>query len=155
MEYSLELHICTDGDFGFQFMPRDMQFDGEDYHLTKEYTNKDRAFDDTLSICQYLHDNVSGRDYTVEDFKHKMMNFINHIKDIRGETVDEFFVSESMSGNYDGTEFQFQGRPKFVNCGFRVTEEEWNIIKSGIDAGVTNQTIKEAVIALCKKQIQK
>jgi hypothetical protein len=60
-----------------------------------------------------------------------------------------------MSGNYDGTGFQFQGRPKFVNCGFRVTEEEWNIIKSGIDAGVTNQTIKEAVIALCKKQSKK
>ena len=153
MEYKLEIDICTDGDFGFQFIPRDMTYDGEDYHMEKEYTDKQRAFEDALEICQYLHDNVRGRDYTIEDFKQHMVTFMEHIKMVQNEPSDEFYVSETMSGNYDGTEFQFCGQPKYVNCGFRVTDEEWEIIKQGITAGVTNQMIKEAVINLCKKQL--
>ena len=152
MEYRLEINICTDGDFGFEFIPRDMSFDGEDYSLIKDWTDKTKAFEETLRLCQYLRDNVRGRDYTIEDFKQRMNTFIEHINMVKNEPSDEFFVSESMSGNYDGTEFQFSGQPKFIKCGFRTTDEEYDIIKKGIDAGVTNEMIKEAVIKLCKRK---
>ena len=155
VEYRFELDIRTDGDFGFQFMPRDMEFDGsEDYSLKKDYTDREHAFNDVLNICQYLHDNVTGRDWNVEDFKRHMKTFMDHIEMIRN-APGEFIVAESMSGNYDGTEFVFSGQSKFVNCGFRVTDEEWDIIKQGIDAGVNNEMIKSTMLKLCQKQIAK
>ena len=96
--------------------------------------------------------NRKGTKHYPEDFKQRIETFIEHIQMVQNEPSDEFFVSETMSGNYDGTEFQFSGQPKFIKCGFRTTDEEYDIIKKGIDAGVTNEMIKEAVIKLCKRK---
>ena len=68
MRYILKINICTDGDFGFRFVPRGMKFD-EDYTLKKEYNDKDTAIKDIVNICEFLKEQIhTNKDYVREAF---------------------------------------------------------------------------------------
>lgn len=157
MKYILELDFVTDGDFGFEFVPRDMKYDGYGgYYLEKEYTVYDNAINDIKKIYEFLKNNITGRDDVVEDVRSYLNTFINNIDkntDKRNSDIFAknklFWVNTSMYGNYEGTEFTFRAVPKKVNFDFNLTEEEEELYKKNAHK-VSYGDIKKAVMELFK-----
>lgn len=157
MKYILKLDFVTDGDFGFEFVPRGMEYDGyEGYYLEKEYTIYDDAVKDIKKICESLKNNITGKDYVVENVKTHLDTFINSIDKNTDERISDIFakdklfhVSTYMYGNYEGTEFTFRAAPKKVNFDFYLTEEEEKLFNKNA-WNVSCGDVKRAVMELFK-----
>ena len=150
MKYVFDISIYTDDDFGFQFVPCGMRYDQfYKYTLEKSYNNRDEAIEDITKICVFLKENIhTSRDYVKEGWDKYIDGFIKRLQE-SSESAHER-VSSRMSGNYDGTEFDFRAEAETVNCSFYVTDEEFKMIAKN-DNNVTNSMVKEAVLALFKK----
>lgn len=150
MKYIFEVNVYTDGDFGFQFVPRGMEFDEDcEYRLKKSYDDKDRAIQDITNICAFLKEQMNtDRDWVKEMFNECIDEFVNKI--YKHDANTDTYIAEYMSGNYDGTEFIFRAEAQYINCGFHVTDEEYSMMKAS-DKLVTNGMVKEAVLALFRQ----
>ena len=153
MNYVFEIKIYTDGDFGFQFVPRGMKYDGGyEYTFEKAYSDRDKAIEDVVDICSFLKSYMhTSRDYVKEDWSMLIDNFVKHLRE-SSESVYER-IEEYMSGNYEGTEFVFRAEAQRVNCSFSVTDEEFEMIRNNY-IHVTHSMIKEAVLALYSNHIK-
>ena len=155
MEYIFKLDFYTDGDFDLEFVPRGMVYDGgERYWFEKRYTIYDNAVEDIKKICNFIKNNITGRDGVVENVKNHLDTFIDSIDKNTDERIsdifakDKFFrVNTSMYGNYEGTEFTFRAAPKKVNFDFYLTEEEEKLFNKNARE-VTYGDIKKAVMEL-------
>ena len=150
MKYIFEVNVYTDGDFGFQFVPRGMEFDGDcEYTLEKSYDDRDRAIQDITNICAFLKEQMNtDRDYVKESWNKCVDDFVLRLYQSNKSAYER--VEEHMYGNYDGTEFIFRAEAEYFNCGFRVSDEELVMIKES-NKLVTSGMVKEAVLALFKK----
>lgn len=150
MKYIFEVNVYTDGDFGFQFVPRGMEFDGGyEYTLEKSYDDRDVAIKDITNICVFLKEQMeTSRKYVREDWNRCIDDFVKRL--YASNKSEHERVEEYMSGNYDGTEFIFRAEAQRLKCDFCVTDEEYEMIKSN-RSGVTIGMVKEAVLALFKK----
>ncbi len=150
MKYIFEVNICTDGDFGFEFVPRGMEFDGYyTYTFEKSYKDRDAAIKDITNICTFLKEQIhTSRKYVKEDWNRCVDDFVKHLY-TSSESAHER-VEEYMSGNYDGTEFIFRTEAQRLKVDFCVTDEEHEMIKNNGN-GVTREMVKEAVLALFRK----
>lgn len=150
MKYAFKIGVYTDGDFYLKFVPCGMNYDGSyRYTFDKSYTNRDMAIEDISSICSFLKEQMStSRDYVKESWNKCIDDFVKKLKE--SNEAEHITVEEYMTGNYDGTEFVFRAEPQYINCGFYVTDEEYEMIKNSSN-GVTNDTIKKAVLNLFKK----
>lgn len=151
MKYTFEINVYTDGDFYLQFVPCGMSYDGSyRYTFAKSYKNRDMAIEEISSICSFLKEQMkTSRDYVKENWNKCIDNFVKNLKE--SNEAEFRTVTECMSGNHDGTEFIFCAEPQYINCGFYVTDEEYEIIKENSN-GVTTDTIKKAVIELFKSK---
>ena len=155
MEYIFKLDFITDGDFSFEFVPRGMKYDGyEGYQLEKEYTVYNNAVKDIKKICEFLKNNITGKDYVVENVRTHLDTFINSIDKNTDERISDIFpkdkifhVNTSMYGNYEGTEFTFCAVPKKVTFDFNLTEEEEKLFNKNAHE-VTFGDVKRAVMEL-------
>ena len=147
MRYIFEVNVYTDGDFGFQFVPRGMEFDGDcGYTLEKSYEDRDRAIKDITNICAFLKEQMdTDRDWVKEMFDRCVDDFVKRL--YQSNKSEYKRVEEYMSGNYDGTKFIFRAEAQYIPCSFHVTDEEYAMMKAS-DKLVTNGMIKEAVLAL-------
>lgn len=150
MKYIFEINIYTDADFGFQYVPRGMEYDGSlRYNLIKTYNNRDEAMKDILDICSFLKETVhSHKTWVKESWREHVDSFSDKLKNSNKTKHEE--VEECMYGNYDGTFLLFRTEDDYINCGFYATEEEIELIKSNHE-GITNAMIKEAVLNLFRK----
>lgn len=147
MKYVLEISINTDGDFTFPFVPRGMEYYSDcSYNFSKTYNDINKAKEDVKTICTFLRGNMgTDRDYVREQFYGCVDEFISKVDSYGGSSKNEV-VASYMSGNYDGTVFEFYSEEQWVDCGFHVSEEEYQMIKGS--KNVTQEIIKEAVLNL-------
>lgn len=158
MEYIFKLDFVTDGDFGFDFVPCNMKYDGyERYWFEKTYNDYNIAVRDIKKICEFLKNNISGKDCVAGNVKTHINTFICNIdkntdKRVSGIfTKDKLFhINTSMYGNYEGTEFTFYTSPKKVCFEFLLTEEEEELYKKNVHK-VTYGDIKKAVLELFER----
>ena len=148
MKYIFEIKIYTDGDFCFPYVPRGMAYDGDyNYSFRESYNDRAEAIEDITDICTFLKANIyTHRDYVKESWEQHVDNFVAQLADPECD-----FISEEMGGNYDGTELILRTEQKSYGCLFRVTDEEDELIRKN-ERSVTREMIKEAVMALFKKQ---
>ena len=146
MEYIFKINFVTDGDFGFDFVPCGMKYDGyERYWFEHTYSDFDGAVNDIKKICNFLKEYIKGGDYILEDVKSRIDNFVKAVgKKTKG---DIFCIEIPMYGNYEGTEFIFRAVPKKVNFDFYLTEEEEKLFNKNAHE-VTCGDIKRAVMEL-------
>ena len=146
MKYVFEIKIYTDGDFGFPYVPKGMTFDGDyGYELRKEYKDRERAIKDILTICGFLKEQINTRrNYVKEYWSECVTNFVKRLEE--SNNIHEY-ITECMSGNYDGTEISFYTEDDYVEFGFYVSDEEMELIKNNHEK-VTNEMIKKAVLDL-------
>lgn len=155
MKYFFEINVYTDGDFNLQFVPCGMKYDGNyNYSFEKSYTEKKKAIEDVLNICDFLKNHVTGRDYAVDFWNECINSFVEKVK-----TSDKVDIHEKievcMTGNHDGTEFCFYAKEQYLNCGFYVTDEEFEMVKNvGKRGGLTNTMVKEAVLDLFRQSLK-
>ena len=150
MKYIFEVNICTDGDFSFPFVPCGMEHCMyENYSFKKSYEDRDKAIEDIVNICSFLKEQMhTSRDYVREDWNECIDNFIKRLCASK-KTVYEY-VEECIGGNYDGTEFIFRVVPHSYKFEFRVTDEEYEMLRKNA-YGVTIGMVKEAVMALFRE----
>ena len=150
MRYRFEVNIYTDGDFGLPFVPRGMRYDGDyNYSFAEYYKNRETAIESVLRICQFLKEYMhTSRDYVKESWDRHIDNFVEALKNSDSSSIYEY-----MGGNYEGTEFKFTSEELYINCGFHVNDEEHDLIKRDKN-NVTNEMIKEAVMALFKNKME-
>lgn len=151
MKYTFKINVYTDGDFYLQFVPCGMSYDSSyRYTFTKSYQNRDMAIEEINNICSVLKDQIKTSKYHVREDWNKCID--NFVKNLKESNETEFkTVTTYMSGNYDGTEFVFYAEPQYINCGFYVTDEEYEMIKENRN-GVTTDMIKKAVLKLFKSK---
>ena len=147
MKYIFKISICTDGDFGFSYVPRGMTFDGDErYEFKKSYDDRNIAIEDVFNICRFLKEQMNtSRKHIKEYWDESINEFVKELKFSENTEYEE--VRKYMYGNYDGTEFSFYTENEYVNCGFYATDEEIELIKNNHD-GITNEMIKEVVLDL-------
>lgn len=145
MKYVFEIEVRTDGDFSLEFVPVGMRHDDYEYSFRREYNDRDIAVEDINSICSFLKSHMhSHRDYVKEMWNNTIDKFIKSVKNSEPNLLE--YVSEWMSGNYDGTEFRFYTEEQYLEFGFCATDEEIEIIKN--NKSITNEMIKEAIVDL-------
>lgn len=145
MKYVFEIEVRTDGDFSLEFVPVGMRHDDESYSFRREYNDREIAIEDINSICSFLKSHMhTHRDYVKEMWNNTIDEFIKYLKE--SVESDHEYVSELMSGNYDGTEFRFYTKEQYVKVGFYATDEEIELIKS--NKKVTDEMIKEVILDL-------
>lgn len=151
MRYIFKINVHTDGDFCLEFVPRGMSCDDDydRYYLEREYSNKETAIKNILEICNFLKKYMhTSRDYVKKSWDNCIDDFI---ESIMTEDVDENYISEYISGNYDGTKFVFYAEEEIVNIGFRVTDEELEMIKNYPNK-LTEEELKDCFLDLIKKK---
>ena len=147
MKYIFTINIQTDGDFGFQFVPRGMTQESCDwFKFERTYTDRAKAIEDVEEVCRFLRENIrTNRDSMVETWHTCIDNFLTSLRN--SEASNDEYVEENIYGNYDGTEFLFRAAPNVVNFKFDVTDEEYaRILDHRIN--VMREQIKAAVLAL-------
>lgn len=147
MKYIFTINIQTDGDFGFQFVPRGMEQESCDwFKFERTYTDRAKAIEDVEEVCRFLRENIhTHRDSMVETWHTCIDNFLNSLRN--SEASNDEYVEENIYGNYDGTEFLFRAAPNVVNLKFDVTDEEYaRIMDHRIN--VKPEKVKAAILAL-------
>lgn len=143
MNYTFEINIQTDGDFILSFIPHGMQYDEEDYYLSKDYKDRETAINDIINICKFLKDQIrTHKDYIKSDWDYLIDSFIKSLQE-SNEDVDEC-IEEGIYGNYD-IEFMFYAVKQYFNCGFYVNDEELEILKND---KVTEEMVKSTILNL-------
>ena len=147
MKYIFTINIQTDGDFGFQFVPRGMEQESCDwFKFERTYTNRAKAIEDVEEVCRFLRENIcTCRDSMVKTWHTCIDNFLNSLRNSEA-SIDEY-VEENICGNYDGTEFLFRAAPNVVNLKFDVTDEEYTRIMDH-RINVKPEKVKAAILAL-------
>ena len=147
MKYIFTINIQTDGDFGFQFVPRGMEQENCDwFKFERIYIDRADAIEDVEEVCRFLRENIhTSRDSMVETWHTCIDNFLNSLRNSEA-SINEY-VEENIYGNYDGTEFLFRAAPNVVNFKFDVTDEEYaRILDHRIN--VKQEKVKAAILAL-------
>lgn len=127
MDYILEIKLYTDGDFGFPYIPRDMNYSGYDYSLKKKYRNKEEAIHDTLDILNFLERNVQFGNWDgdlfyecLSEFREKLANSVEH---------DDINIFCARYGNQE-IFINFYSKPKMVKVEIAVSAEEYEKIQN-------------------------
>jgi hypothetical protein len=116
------------------------------YSLKKSYDDKVSAIKDITNICAFLKEQMdTNRDWAREMFNERIDSFVLQIYE--ADITTDTYISEHMSGNYDGTEFVFRVQPCVYNFGLRLTDEEFELIRKN-EKLVTIGQVKDAVLAL-------
>lgn len=150
MKYIFEIHISTDGDFCFPFIPCDMNHvsGSNEYSFQKVYNDKDASIEDVSKICTFLKEQMhTSRGYVREMFDECIDSFMQRV--CKADNTINVDIRECMSGNYDGTEFCFCVQPNCYNFSLRLTDEEYELIRKHKGLVSLGQ-IKTAVLALFK-----
>lgn len=151
MEYIFEVNISTDGDFHFPYVPCGMDHypTNGTYSLEKSYNDKAKAIKDITNICAFLKEQMdTSRDWVREMFNERIDSFVLQLYKV-DDSSDTTYISEYMSGNYDGTEFIFRVQPNRYNFGINLTDEEYELIRKNGKL-VTIGQVKDAILALFK-----
>lgn len=150
MKYIFEVNIFTDNDFGFQFVPCGMWYDGDcEYTFEKSYDNIDKAIKDITNICTFLKEQIhTSRDYVLEDWHEHVDRFVRRLNAM--DKTDPRRIEVHMGGNYDGTELIFKAESQRFNCMFNVTDEEYDMIQKNVNH-VTCGDVKKVVMDLFKQ----
>lgn len=150
MEYIFEVNISTDGDFCFPYVPCGMEiYPGGNYSFTKSYEDKVEAVRDITNICAFLKEQMdTDRNWVREMFNERIDSFVLQL--YGADDTTGTYISEYMSGNYDGTEFIFRVQPHVYNFSLSLTDEESELIRKNGKL-VTIGQVKDAVLALFKQ----
>lgn len=154
MKYIFKININTDGDFGFDFVPTGMIYDGfETFTFETDYPDIIIAKERIITICKFLKEHIripEFRDYVKKQWDECVDEFIEKIYKLDNPTSDEMVISD-MSGNYAETEFYFYAKTEPVTIKmYDVTHEERELIKRNKDK-VTSEMLKEAVLTLYRE----
>lgn len=156
MRYIFEMDLHPDGDFGFPFLiPCGLIWNNEKekYSFKKEYSNRKTAVKEVNKICTYLKDNVHGRDYVVDGVRLMFEEFLNELNSNTSNenlSIENEYVHEEMSGNYDGTEITFYSEPEYY-YDLPWTDEELDIIINSKNSP-TQKDLKQAILNLYKEK---
>ena len=149
MTYSFELHINTDGDFGFKYGPIGMTYDEgcQSYDLIRVYKDKDNAINDVIGIVDFLKNNIStSRTWVREMWLEHCDNFLEKLWN-----MDNDFIYREMFENYEGTVFRFFANSEpCLSVNLLLTEDEYQMVKNRTD--ISYNKIKEAVLNLYKNK---
>lgn len=154
-EYSLSMRFCTDGDYGFDFVPVGMTFDGmETYDYEEEFDNEREAYDKTKKICAFLKANIrTSRDYVRRDLETMFDDFLCGVNKSEKENREQAYVSRGLFGNYCGTELQFVCKEPRVCVGnIQLTEEEYALVEK---AKLTRGEYKDVLLEACRRKLNK
>jgi hypothetical protein len=151
MEYIFKIDISTDGDFSFPYVPRGMDYypTNGTYSLEKSYDDQEVAIQDIVSICTFLKEQMyTSRNWVRDYFNTCIDSFMRHVHENDYNT--NHYISEYMSGNYDGTEFVFCVQPHRYNFSLNLTDEEAELIRKNGKLVSIGQ-VKDAVLGLFKQ----
>lgn len=144
MKYVFKINIYTDGNFGFSFIPRGMNWnDDESYDFKMVYHNRDEAIQDAITICEFLTKYMYTYSPDVKTNWNICVNkFIVQLKE-----NDKNYIYSDMRGNYPNTEFILYEEPEHFKCEFFITDEEHEMFLRNHNK-VTLDMIREAVFNL-------
>lgn len=149
MDYTFELRINTDGDFGFSYGPIGMIYNAEyqTYDFFRSYKEKNLAINDIIGIIDILKNSIhTSRDYVKNAWLEHCDNFIEKIVSMESE-----YICEEMGGNHEGTKLLFvRERPLCLSVDIYLTDEEYEMIKNRTD--IDYYDIKDAILKLYKEE---
>ena len=151
MEYIFEVNISTDGDFHFPYVPCGMDHypTNGTYSLEKSYDDKAAAIRDITDICAFLKEQMcTSRDWVREMFNERIDSFVLQL--YSSDNTTGTYISEYMSGNYDGTEFIFRVKPNVYNFSLSLTDEESELIRKN-GKFVSIGQVKDVVLNLFRQ----
>lgn len=103
--FVVEFKIKTDGNFGFEYIPRNMSYDGDKfYHLFKEFDDKQDAIQYAVKTADFLFSHINGNKFAVEYIKESLKIFEEEALANRIVNLSSI-ARQCCYGNYEGTEF--------------------------------------------------
>lgn len=100
MEYEFKLHVNTDGDFGFKYIPANMKYNGYDeYILEIVFIDENAAREYMEETVEFLKMHITGRESEIKIFT----NMVNKFTQSINANPDANFYTNEMGGNYEGT----------------------------------------------------
>jgi len=153
MKYVFKFYLSTDGDFGMDYVPLGMEYDGcEEFSLEKEFNDKNKAIAYIKKTCNYIKNNIHCvHDFALEDLKDMLDRFCKDLE----ENPDKGYYSDYMSGNYDGTEITFKEVPNIVKFEFSFTDEEYELFKKAAQTKlITNKDLKNIIMNEFKRIVE-
>ena len=149
MVYTLDLHINTDGDFGFSYGPIGMTYDDDylTYDFTRTYRDKEKAINDIIGIIDILKNSIhTSREWIKYAWLEHCDIFIDRILNEKNN-----YIYEVMGGNQEGTFFLFKESCHTINFNLSFSDEEYAMIQNS-ENNVDYMMIKEAILKLYEEE---
>ena len=103
--FVVEFKIKTDGNFGFEYIPRNMSYDGDEfYHLFKEFDDKQDAIQYAVKTADFLFSHIGGDEIAIEYIRGTLRKFEEEALANRNVSVANI-ANQCCFGTYEDTEF--------------------------------------------------
>ena len=131
--FVVEFKIETDGDFGFEYIPCNMSYDGDEfYHLIKEFNDKQEAIQYAVKTADFLFSHINGNKETIETIKDTLLLFEQEALANRNVNV-AYIAKKNCYGNYDGTEFSVYQNLNRYAFDVPLDDEQYLLVKKNLD----------------------
>jgi len=155
MIYRFSLHLITDDDLNFDFVPTGMIFNEYDktYSLKKEMGYKEGMFDYIDKVIKFLKEYVYGDRYAVKDFRSMLDEFCKKISDNQDKT---YYYEKMYINQEDESYIELSCLSNEFDCSLFLNDEEYNFITEIVKKyNLTYGDFKNMILEKCKELVNK